>query len=219
VTAEESYADSFDVRVEEVTSIAAQVDEELAARLRFLLEIEKLKGIIRRSLALGGKRYENTAEHSWHLAMFALLLAPHSNEPVDVERVMKMLLVHDIVEIDAGDTYIYDAAALETKAEREEEAASRIFALLPGDEGVELRALWDEYERQDTADARFGHAVDRLQPLLLNFTSNGESWATHHVVMEQVREVNGRMATGSAELWEVARRVLDSAEDRGWLLS
>ena len=145
------------------------------------------------------------------------MLAPHAREPVDVGRVVTMLLVHDVVEIDAGDTYIYDTEAVASQAVRELAAADRIYALLPGDDGAELRALWAEYERQDSADARFAHAVDRMQPLLLNYLSGGRSWDAHAVATEQVREVNGRMATGSDVLWEVASRLIDDAVDRGWL--
>ena len=212
--------EAFDDAVDEVTAVAASVGgNELAGRLRFLLEIEKLKGVLRRSLVLGGEREENTAEHSWHLAMFAMVLAPHSDEPVDVERVVKMLLVHDIVEIDAGDTYIYDEADAASQAMREQEAADRIYPLLPGTEGAELRALWDEYERQDTADARFAYAVDRLQPFLLNWTSGGDSWRANGVKAMQVAEVNGRMATGSTELWAVASALIDEAVETGMLPS
>jgi putative hydrolase of HD superfamily len=209
--------DGFDDRAAAVGALAAAVDPGLGARLRFLVELEKLKGVERRSPALGGARWENSAEHSWHLALFATVLAPHAREPVDVGRVVTMLLVHDVVEIDAGDTYIYDAEAVADQAVRELAAAERIYSLLPGGEGEELRALWTEYERQDTADARFAHAVDRLQPLLLNYLSAGRSWEAHAVATEQVREVNGRMATGSDELWEVASRLIDDAVDRGWL--
>jgi putative hydrolase of HD superfamily len=151
--------------------------------------------------------------------MFALVLAPHSDEPVDVPRVVQMLLVHDLVEIDAGDTYIYDDEANLTKEARESAAADRLFGLLPDGDGVRLRALWEEYERQDSADARFAHAVDRLQPLLLNWASGGLSWREHDIPSARVREVNSRMATGSGELWRVASALIDEAVAAGMLAS
>jgi putative hydrolase of HD superfamily len=209
---------AFDSAISRVRAVAGDVGgPELAARLGFLLELEALKGVLRRSPALGGERRENTAEHSWHLAMFALVLAPHSDQPVDLSRVVPMLLVHDVVEIDAGDTYIYDEEAHATKEARERAAADRLFGLLPGTDGERLRALWEEYERQDSADARFAHAVDRLQPLLLNWTSGGQSWQEHDIPSARVRDVNSRMATGSGELWRVASALIDEAVAAGML--
>ncbi|MCP5025962.1 MAG: HD domain-containing protein [Actinomycetia bacterium] len=203
--------------IDGVANVVGNLDPELAERLRFLLELDRLKGILRRSLVLAGERRENSAEHSWHLALFALVLVRHANEPVDLARVVMMLLVHDVVEIDAGDTYIYDEAAVARKARTESRAADRIYGLLPGDEGAELRALWDEYERQDTADSRFAHSVDRLQPLLLNLVSGAVSWHEHGVPASRVREINSRMATGSTELWTAASALIDDAITRGIL--
>jgi putative hydrolase of HD superfamily len=203
--------------IDQVAVVVGALDGDLADRLRFLLELDRLKGILRRSLVLAGERRENSAEHSWHLALFALVLAPHADEAVDLARVLPMLLLHDVVEIDAGDTYIYDEAALALKAETERRAADRIFSLLPGPEGIPLRELWEEYERQDTADARFAHSVDRLQPLLLNLVSGAVSWREHGVPAERVREINSRMATGSADLWAAASALIDDAVFRNLL--
>ncbi|MCP3854616.1 MAG: HD domain-containing protein [Actinomycetia bacterium] len=203
--------------IDGVADVVGGIDPDLAHRLRFLLELDRLKGILRRSLVLAGERRENSAEHSWHLALFAIVLAPYAEEPVDLARVVTMLLLHDVVEIDAGDTYIYDKAAVERKAEEEHQAAQRIYGLLPGDEGAELRGLWEEYERQDTADSRFAHSVDRLQPLLLNLVSGAVSWHQHGVPASRVREINSRMATGSTELWTAASALIDDAITRGIL--
>ncbi|MCP3909372.1 MAG: HD domain-containing protein [Actinomycetia bacterium] len=203
--------------IDGVADVVGGIDPDLAHRLRFLLELDRLKGILRRSLVLAGERRENSAEHSWHLALFAIVLAPYAEEPVDLARVVTMLLLHDVVEIDAGDTYIYDKAAVARKAEEEHQAAQRIYGLLPGDEGAELRGLWEEYERQDTADSRFAHSVDRLQPLLLNLVSGAVSWHQHGVPASRVREINSRMATGSTELWTAASALIDDAITRGIL--
>src|SRR5437762_7515762 len=144
-------------------------NERFEQQIRFILEIDKLKTILRRTYLLNVDRSENTAEHSWHLAIMAILLAEHANEPVDVSRVVKMVLIHDIVEIDAGDTYFYDAAAALDKSEREQAAADRLFGILPPDQGLELRELWEEFEANETADARFALALDRFIPQLHNY--------------------------------------------------
>ena len=137
-------------------------------QLRFIVEIDRLKNVLRRTLLTDASRRENSAEHSWHIALMAPLLAEHACEPVNVERVMRMLLVHDIVEIDAGDTFAYDANGNADKAERERRAADRLYGLLPDDQARELRAAWEEFEAAESAEARFAHALDRLQPLLQN---------------------------------------------------
>ena len=150
--------------------------ERLARQMAFLLEIDRLKQILRRTRIVGGERLENSAEHSWHIAMIALVLAEHANEPVDVPHVIKMLLVHDIVEIDAGDTFAYDPVGYLDKDAREQAAADRIFGLLPPDQRDELRGLWDEFEAQATADARFANLCDRLMPSLQNYYNGGGTW-------------------------------------------
>ena len=185
--------------------------------MAFLLEADRLKGIERQSLVLGGERRENSAEHSWHLALFALVLAGHSDEAIDVGRVITMLLLHDIVEIDAGDTYIYDTVALEDQDLREQAAADRLFGLLPAEQGASLRAFWDEFEAAETADARFAKATDRLQPLLLNHASNGHSWRSNGITSDRVRATHSKIQFVSAALGVVARGLIDDAVVRGML--
>jgi putative hydrolases of HD superfamily len=182
-----------------------------------ILEIDKLKTIARRTYLLNADRSENTAEHSWHLAIMAMLLAEHANEPVDVARVVKMVLVHDIVEIDAGDTYFYDSAAALDKAEREQRAADRLFGMLPADQGREFRELWEEFEECRTPDARFAAALDRFIPQLHNYHTGGKSWAEHGITADRVLERNAGMAEGSLKLWECAQSLLDDAVAKGFL--
>lgn len=197
-------------------SIFDGFDDDLAARLRFVLELDALKTVLRRSRLADGSRLENTAEHSWHLAVMALVLAPYAGEPVDVSRVVAMLLVHDVVEIDAGDAFLYDAEARQQQAVDEERAADRLYGLLP-DQGAELRALWEEFEARETADARFARAIDRLEPVLLNHANHGELWREHGIVAEQVRTVNRLIDDGAPALWTVASAVIEDAVARGWL--
>jgi putative hydrolase of HD superfamily len=191
--------------------------DRLAAQLAFLLEVDKLKQVERRTRITGGGRLENTAEHSWHLALFALVLAEHADEPVDVGRVLAMCVVHDIVEVDAGDTFAYDEAGEAEKAAREAAAADRLFGLLPPEQGAALRALWEEYEWGDTADARFAMAVDRLQPMLLNHANDGSSWREHGITADRVLHRNRMIADGSAALWAAAQARVADAVARGVL--
>ena len=151
-------------------------EQRLLQQMAFLVEIDQLKRVLRRTRLVGGERLENSAEHSWHIAMIALVLAEHANEPIDVGRVIKLLLVHDIVEIDAGDTFAYDLNGYQDKAAREQAAADRIFGLLPSDQCREMRALWDEFESQSSADARFANLCDRLMPSLQNYHNGGGTW-------------------------------------------
>jgi putative hydrolases of HD superfamily len=160
--------------------------DSLARQLAFLVEIDRLKGVLRQTKLVDESRHENSAEHSWHLAMAAVVLAEHAPAGADVARVVRMVLVHDLVEIDAGDAFAFDAAANVGKAERERTAAARLFGLLPAAQGEELRALWEEFERGDTPDAAFAVALDRLQPLLVNHHSGGGSWARHGITRAQV---------------------------------
>ncbi len=191
--------------------------ERLRRQIEFILEIDKLKSVMRRSYLLDGSRHENSAEHSWHLAVMALVLAEHANEPVDVCHVLKMLLVHDIVEVDAGDTYCYDDAANRDKAERERRAAERLFGLLPPDQGEELRALWEEFEARRTPEAKFAAALDRLMPLMHNVFTRGRSWQEHGVTRDQVEARNRPMAEGAETLWAFASRLIQQAVDEGLL--
>jgi len=190
--------------------------ERLARQIEFLVEIDKLKGVLRRSYVVDASRLENTAEHSWHLAMMALVLAEHADAPADVTTVLKMLVVHDLVEIDAGDTFVYDTAGAATKDTREAAAADRIFALLPADQGAELRRLWEEFDTADSPEARFARSLDRLMPLLHNVAAEGRSWQEHGITPDQVRARNAVIADGSAQLWAYARALIDTAEHRGY---
>ncbi|HEY2379862.1 MAG TPA: HD domain-containing protein [Terriglobia bacterium] len=191
--------------------------ERFERQIQFILEIDKLKTILRRTYLIHADRAENTAEHSWHLALGAIVLAEHANEPVDVARVVKMVLVHDIVEIDAGDTYFYDAVGALDKPEREDAAAERLFGILPEDQGNELRALWQEFEAGNTPDARFALALDRFMPQLHNYYTHGRSWAEHGITADRVLERNEGMAEGSARLWQHARGLLEDAVVKGLL--
>jgi putative hydrolase of HD superfamily len=186
-------------------------------QLRFILEIDKLKTVSRRTYLLNADRSENTAEHSWHLAMMAILLSEHANEPVNVARVVRMVLIHDIVEIDAGDTYYYDPVASLDKSEREQRAADRLFGMLPSDQGSELRELWEEFEACQTPDARFAAALDRFIPQLHNYYTHGKSWSEHGVTADRVLERNACMADGSVKLWECAQSLLNDAVAKGFL--
>ena len=191
--------------------------ERLPQQIAFLLELDKLKSVLRRTYLVHDPRHENSAEHSWHLGVMALVLAEHANAPVNVLHVLKMLLVHDVVEIDAGDTYIYDVAGNESKAAREQDAARRIFGLLPGDQQAELTALWEEFEARETPEARFAAALDRLMPMLHNYHTQGRAWQEHGITSDQVLARNGHMADGSAALWEYAEAMIKEAVGKGYL--
>lgn len=190
----------------------------LEQQLEFIKELDKLKQVQRKSFVSGARRLETSAEHSWHVALMGWLLAEYAPAGVDATRVIKMLLVHDVVEIDAGDTLLYaEAVAQEAQHARELAAAERLFGLLPEEQGTELRALWDEFEARVTPEARFAAAIDRLQPLLLNFMSEGAAWRRHGVTVKDVLEKNGHMAEGSPELWAAAERLIEAAIARGYL--
>ena len=192
-------------------------DDRLAQQIGFILEIDKLKEIIRRSYLISGERRENTAEHSWHLAMLALILVEHSNQPVDLLRVLKMVLVHDIVEIDAGDTFLFDTVGILDKADREQLAAERLFGLLPTDQAHELRQLWQEFEARQTAESHFANALDRLIPLLLNYQSGGRTWQENGISSDRIEWVHGRIGEGSTALSHLSRKVIETAVAEGLL--
>ena len=195
-----------------------EANGRLAKQIAFLVEADKLKRVLRRSSIVGKDRLENTAEHSWHITLMALVLAEHAAVPgLDQFRAVKMLVVHDLVEIDAGDTFVYDETARQDQEEREQRAAERIFALLPAEQGAELRALWDEFEARLTAEAQFAKAVDRLQPLLLNYVNGGIGWQQHGVRAGQVRDLNRSIEAGAPELWRYAQGLIEDAIRRGYL--
>jgi putative hydrolases of HD superfamily len=193
-------------------------DDRFGQQIAFILEIDKLKQVLRRTLLLAGRR-ENSAEHSWHLATMVSVLAEYANEKVDVTRVTQMALVHDIVEIDAGDVFAYDEAAYAQKAVREQQAAERIFNLLPSDQARWVRGLWDEFEEQQTAESRFANALDRLQPILLNYAKQGEMWRQHGVTAARVLARNRVIAAGSQRLWEHVQSLVAEALRKGFLVN
>jgi putative hydrolase of HD superfamily len=196
----------------------AGIPPRLERQLAFIQELDRLKGILRQTRVLDGARQENSAEHSWHLAVCALLLAEHAPAGTDLLRVLKMVLVHDVVEIDAGDAFAYDASVNAGKEERERLAAERIFGLLPGDAADELQGLWLEFEEGASPDARFAVALDRLQPLLLNFNGQGGSWRHHAVTHDRVLVRMAPIREGAPTLWPLVVRLLDEAVGRGYLL-
>ena len=196
-------------------SAAPRTLERLEAQIRFILEIDKLKTVLRRTWILDRSRRENSAEHSWHLAVMAVLLAEYGPAGLDLQRVLKMVLIHDLVEIDAGDTFCYDPTALLDQADRERRAADRLFALLPADLAAELRGLWDEFDLRASREARFAAALDRLQPVLHNYTTEGGTWREHRVTRDQVVARNQPMSEGAPELWDYAKSLIDDAVARG----
>lgn len=182
--------------------------ERLQQQFDFLREIDKEKEIMRQNYLASGSRKEGDAEHAWHLAIMALVLSEHANEEIDVLKTMSMVLIHDLVEIDAGDTYAYDETAKATQRERELAAAQRIFGLLPEDQGVKMRALWDEFEARETPEAKFARALDCVQPLMLNDASGGRSWREHGVRKSQILQRNAATAKGSQAIWDYARATM-----------
>lgn len=193
------------------------MDPRLARQLAFIQELDRLKGVLRQTRVLDGARQENSAEHSWHLALCGAVLAEHAPPGTDLGRVLRMVLVHDVVEIDAGDAFAYDVAVNVGKEEREMLAAERIFGLLPDEQAAELRDLWMEFEAGTTPDARFAVALDRLQPLLLNFAGRGGSWRYHAVTVDRVRVRMAPIEEGAPTLWPVVLQLLDEAVARGYL--
>lgn len=194
------------------------LDTRLRQQFQFLLEIDRLKTVIRGSRIADGTRKENTAEHSWHLALFATTLAEYAVGPVSVERIVRMLLIHDIVEIDAGDTPLFDDTTPVEQANLEQAAAERLFGLLPDDQAEGFRSLWEEFEAADTPDAKFAKAVDRLQPILLNHVVGGGTWTDYRVDETRERQMTHRIADGAPTLWAAAEYIFADAVASGWLL-
>lgn len=185
------------------------MESSLQSRLRFLVEIDRLKSVYRASPLVDRSRKENSAEHSWHLAMYALVLAEHCGDDLDINLVLKMLLLHDIVEIDAGDSPIHGPTDTALQHRKESEAARRIFGILPGIEGAELKAIWEEFEQGESPEARFAKSLDRLQPLVQNVCTGGGTWVESDVSHQQVRERYGpAIRAGSPELWAAAERLI-----------
>lgn len=189
--------------------------ERLEQQIAFAREIDKVKEIFRQNYIADGSRKENDSEHSWHSALMAVLLAEYANEPVDILKVVKMLLIHDLVEIDAGDSYAYDYEAQATAHEREVKAADRIFGLLPEDQEREYRALWDEFEAYETAEARYAHVMDNFQPLILNDASDGLSWREHQVKRENLMKRNEKIPSGSRTIWNYMEQLIEKNIQKG----
>lgn len=178
------------------------MDERMERQFRFALEADKEKRIMRQTYLSNGTEKENDAEHAWHAALMCVLLSEYANEPVDVLRTVTMALIHDMVEIDAGDTYAYDEQAKQSQREREEKAADRVFGLLPDDQRDCLRGLWEEFERGETPEARFARAMDNLQPTMLNHATDGKAWREKGVQLRQILERNQITPKGSEQLWD-----------------
>lgn len=191
------------------------MEERLKKQVAFILEMDKEKNIFRQTHLSGHGRNENDAEHAWHMAVMAYLLQEYANEPVDIAKVMLMCLTHDVVEIDAGDTYAYDAEGLKTQKSRENAAKERIYSLLPEDQKTALQGLFDEFEENRTAEARFAHAMDNLQPLLLNNSNNGGDWREHQVTADQVYGRQAKTKEGSQRLFELTDRIIQENIRKG----
>lgn len=191
------------------------MDERLKKQLDFALEIDKEKNIFRQTHLSGHGRNENDAEHAWHMAIMAYLLKEYSNEPVDIGKVMLMCLIHDIVEIDAGDTYAYDAENLKTQKAREDAAKERIFSILPEEQKEELIKLFDEFETYETAESKFAHAMDNLQPLILNNSNGGSDWREHGVTARQVYGRQSKTKLGSERLYEITDKLIQENINKG----
>lgn len=192
------------------------MDERLRKQLDFALEVDKEKNIFRQTHLSGYGRNENDAEHAWHMALMAYLLKEYSNEPVDIAKVMLMCLIHDVVEIDAGDTYAYDADGLKTQKEREDRAKERIFSLLPEDQKADLIALFDEFEAYETPESKYAHAMDNLQPLILNNSNGGSDWKEHGVTSSQVYGRQSKTKLGSEKLYqEVVDKIIKEQIRKG----
>lgn len=192
-----------------------RMDHRINQQIEFIITLDKLKHIQRRSYLISGDRTENSAEHSWHIALMAMLLAEYSNESIDLERTIRMLLVHDIVEIEAGDTYCYDSVV--DQKLREEKAADQLFGMLPDDQAVMMRALWDEFEAGESPESRFAAAMDRLMPLLQSYHTQGKGWKENEISISQVLERNGPIVDGSKSLWMYAEKLIEDAAKKGWL--
>ncbi|TGD57948.1 HD domain-containing protein [Flavobacterium humi] len=191
--------------------------EDLKKQIAFITEIDKLKYILRKTKLINSDRQENDAEHSWHLAMMTIVLAGHSNEPIDVLKVLKMVLIHDIVEIDSGDIFLYDTSKNHTNTEEETKAAQRIFGILPTEQAQELIAVWEEFELGQSAEAKFAKTMDRLEPLLQNASNNGGTWKEFDVPYQTVHDKKKVMALGSSEIWKYAEGILNDSVEKGIL--
>ena len=191
--------------------------DRLEQQIAFLREIDKTKGIFRRTRLLDDSRYENDAEHAWHLAVMAAVLGEHANgDQIDIAKVIKMVLIHDIVEIDAGDTFLYDSSLREEKKDAESRAADRIFGMLPTDQCAEFRSLWDEFEARETPEAKFAASLDRFEPCIQNAATQGHAWQKHGISRQRVEAVNEHITDGSSAIWEYTKRLFAEADEKGY---
>ena len=193
--------------------------ERFEKQIRFILEIDKEKEIFRQTHISGGKRRENDAEHAWHMAIMVWLLSEYSNKKIDICKTILMVLTHDLVEVYAGDTYAYDTELAATQKEREAKAAEKLFGILPADQGEKLKNIWEEFEKYETPEACFAHTMDNFQPMLLNDSNDGGDWTAHGVKRAQVEKRNEKTASGSEEIWEYMRSVIDRNVEKGSLKS
>lgn len=191
--------------------------QRLSRQLEFIAEVDKIKHILRRNLLTDGSRRENDAEHSWHLAMMAILLEEYASESVDLKRVLSMVIVHDLVEIYAGDTFAYDVEGNKDKELREEQAADKLFSLLPKEQGAYIRSLWEEFDRMDTPDSRFAASLDRLQPFMHNVLTNGYTWHLGEVTKDQVYRRMAPVKEGTPALWPWVEFQIDKGVENGWI--
>lgn len=189
----------------------------LLQQVAFIHEIDKLKYIQRKTRLFNSDRRENDAEHSWHLAMMALTLAEHSNEPIDILKVLKMLLIHDLVEIDSGDVFLYDTIVNHDNTEAERKAAERIFGLLPAKQAEEFVAIWEEFETGDTAEARFARSMDRFEPILQNVSNQGGTWTEHNVPYDTVMDKTRKIEHGSKTIWDFTETLIDDSVAKGYI--
>lgn len=194
------------------------VNARLEQQIQFIIEIDKLKQILRQNIVIGTQRNENDAEHSWHLAMMAILFSEYSaDKHIDILKVVKMVLIHDLVEIDAGDTFCYDEKGYEDKAEREQKAAQRLFSLLPPDQAKEIWDLWNEFENLNTPESRFAAGLDRFQPLILNYNTSGHTWQKPGVTSAKVLKRNNILEENAPLLWEYAKAMIEDSIQKGFL--
>jgi len=193
------------------------MNETLRSQLAFIERLDGLKSVVRRNVLADGSRQENSAEHSWHVALMAWICAEQADEPVDVDRAIRMLLLHDVVEIEAGDTYVYDVEARRDQAEREQAAALHLFGLLPAEQAAECLALWNEYEARQTPEARYARAIDSLLPLLQTTANGGVFWREHGIRRQQVLDAKRCIADSSSALWELAQSLIEEFHQRGIL--
>lgn len=192
-------------------------NKKLQKQIEFTIEIDKMKQILRRNLIADGSKREDDAAHSWHLAVMAIILEEYSAEKIDISRVIKIALVHDLVEVYAGDTFAYDSKGYEDKEQRERDAASKLFGMLGDEQGAQIRSLWDEFEAGETAEARYANAIDRIQPLLLNYLTDGHTWKMGGVTSAQVYKRMDIIRTATPELWTIVENVIRNSVEKGIL--